>query len=654
VAGGPADRCLIIVIVVVRADGAMLLALAAASTASLVAAAAGAGGHAQVAFGTEQLPPLQPTPKPAPCVQLRRFPEVVVISFRNTATARAFKIWREPVGESREGPSQRNMSKSEVEKCADKGHCTFHDRVTPGDIFLYYITATSSGGSSRPTQILCATQPRQAPQEPAAAVGGLVDSSSCIAGGVGRENPEDGKERMDIGASLGLCMLAFLLGAALTALVMYRAVLSGDRWVVEQLGTTAAGAGGGGILGVWLGWRSPSHSGGGGGGAAAAPLWMWWPLHTALLPALRRMERQALVFTGAMAEQDLDGDGVVSLAELQHGCRAPRIVADDIESFEASWQEWARKAEEVHWEMRLEVESIMDGTPVLQPVLLLAYTAGSWALCYVLALLCRAQEWWGGYRAVARYLEYRDLRRPGCWVWVYMLPLLVWQLAAGWAVIVSAMQLAQNMSRNVKQLQKIENKLKLISHSTHGHFSIQEKLISMYTQPTDKRWGIKLCGVTIDSVFWEFLLARASPLLLLSLLLVPVIQSILIGLRAKREKAKESAARARMDELRRKAEAATREREAQLLIAHDARWVDWSPPRPPPRTSTHAPRSPAPAGRIACCAAERAAVGRGVGMQSCARHSAEEREAASRAAQVSHNGQLLRRRARHVPATAPQ
>ena len=85
----------------------MLLALAAASTASLVVAAAGAGGHAQPAFGTEQLPPLQPTPKPAPCVQLRRFPEVVVISFRNTATARTFKIWREPVGESREGPSQR-------------------------------------------------------------------------------------------------------------------------------------------------------------------------------------------------------------------------------------------------------------------------------------------------------------------------------------------------------------------------------------------------------------------------------------------------------------------------------------------------------------------------------------------------------------------
>ena len=52
-------------------------------------------------------------------------------------------------------------------------------------------------------------------------------------------------------------------------------------------------------------------------------LLMWWcwvanPLHNILLPSLKNMTVAAKRFMGEVVERDRDGDGLVSLAELQY------------------------------------------------------------------------------------------------------------------------------------------------------------------------------------------------------------------------------------------------------------------------------------------------------------------------------------------------
>ena len=88
--------------------------------------------------------------------------------------------------------------------------------------------------------------------------------------------------------------------------------------------------------------------------AAAYLTWFWiaGPVHSRLGPALHRMVGRAKGFPGAMVEDDADGDGLVSLAELQAGAQAP-IVAESPEAFARSRQAWMGAINAVQFSFRV-------------------------------------------------------------------------------------------------------------------------------------------------------------------------------------------------------------------------------------------------------------------------------------------------------------
>ena len=121
--------------------------------------------------------------------------------------------------------------------------------------------------------------------------------------------------------------------------------------------------------------------------------YMWNPLHHHLTPALQSMVGRAGSFCGEMAKQDRNGDGNVSLAELQHGA-VVQIVADNFTAFVESELQWVGSMNRLQASFRREVEDILDGDPSPQPLICAAYIGATLLYTVAMVVLFASRDLW--------------------------------------------------------------------------------------------------------------------------------------------------------------------------------------------------------------------------------------------------------------------
>ena len=78
-----------------------------------------------------------------------------------------------------------------------------------------------------------------------------------------------------------------------------------------------------------------------------------------MLPALEGISRKSRSFFFVF-ENDLDGDGAISLTEMQAEAQVP-ILADTLVEFKESKAEWLRKISFLNMRLRHEADELLDG-----------------------------------------------------------------------------------------------------------------------------------------------------------------------------------------------------------------------------------------------------------------------------------------------------
>lgn len=447
----------------------------------------------------------------------------VELSFRHArggAPVEAFRVMREEVGSDADAVAKEmELSQSELRKCRTKPMCTFADKVRPDGSYRYSLRAVNAAGEGDAAEIFCDVEAFRVTRED---VGGAADEASH-------------GDAMSVGTALLVCLCCSLVSAAVTAFFMYR-----SAWMLEQMTR-----------------REATH---------LDPRWLhaisrWFPYLLVLtlnvlwfspvfglfgqhlmLPALEGLKRKSRSFSPLTFENDLDGDGAISLAELQAQAQVP-ILADTLAEFRESKAEWLRKITNLNTGMRQEADELLDGDPVMQPQLTVVFVIGCVLFTYMCLLAHFSKDLWMAQegeevRSLQQMLEPKGGRppRPGYAIGLFMLPLVIHQVWTSYDVISLAMGIARDMNRSIKDLNKIQQKLVELGKPQSDY----NVLDHTFNNDGGKRWGIKMCGYAIDQKFWSKFLPNFMFVLGIVLVLVPFVMFAVSNLKsAKKAQAEE-------------------------------------------------------------------------------------------------------------------
>lgn len=151
-------------------------------------------------------------------------------------------------------------------------------------------------------------------------------------------------------------------------------------------------------------------------------VWMYRPLTSSLMPALATMKERSGQFAGparrgggflGLTEVDSDGDGRISLAELQSGAQVALLVHSEA-AFERSLRDWQSKINSMQSSFRQEFSTLMDGDPSPQPKLVALLLVFCLIMTYATLLCDIFTSMWRGVPSMERWLKFESWLKPGC------------------------------------------------------------------------------------------------------------------------------------------------------------------------------------------------------------------------------------------------
>ena len=337
---------------------------------------------------------------------------------------RSFGVRRERIsGDGDSAPVELQLTAAEFQKCRGKGHCTFHDLVEPGSYYIYYISATNAVGTSATSEIFCATR---------ATTGINAAGQQCATADADADASERGLDGtpMSVSGTVAWCALTGFLVGALTVFLIDRAVVNGDLndMITRRMDSrdrssprSKSRSGGTGELGRWEPlrrevdrWKYMLCL----ACVYALAMWMWLPVELRLLPTLLRMGAASEDYIGRMdgsLKADADGDGLISLSEIQAGGQASPLVGESLESFRASASVWESGLMRMQHEHRAAIDSMLDGTTdVWQPESMLLFVFAVTGFAYVMELCTQTKWYWETNKLLKNWLLHKNHLAPGC------------------------------------------------------------------------------------------------------------------------------------------------------------------------------------------------------------------------------------------------
>ena len=508
------------------------------------------------ALGLDAVPaPIRPSPG-VPCVQIPSSPDIVVLEWSHQADSlqrvRSFGVRRERVGGGDGQAKVRNLTIAEFQKCRDKGRCTFHDQIEPGHNYIYTVTATNDLGTSSATEIFCATR---------ANVGLTGLNARCSLGDELLADATDGEARaidatpMSVSGTLAGCVVSAAVASALTVFLLDRAVVNGNAQLCDTISSRMSSS----SVANQAGGSQPTARAAGRGWFESVQqeayrwkaiiflalvygigIWMWLPVELQLLPALRNM---ALTSQRYIARDMVDDPGDTShesFAAVQESGQSVKLVADSYENFAVSAHEWERGLLALHREQRITIDNMVDGTTdVWQPVAMALFLCFIVLFAYILELLVWTKWLWEGTRLM-EVLQYTSIISPGCKLGRFLFPLCCLGCWRTYAVIDTAISVANHMRRNVDLLLKLADFLPPSDDMARIRTELHA-IVSRHNEGRQRRWGITLgqCAggpCHIDKQFWEAGSSTAKLVGLSLLFFVPVVLLVARDKQNKKEK----------------------------------------------------------------------------------------------------------------------